>query len=81
MKSDIYNHILTGGSGKLFWPRNRDKKHRQLFSVFENKSLIQITINRFLTIIPGDNIYIVYKQSQKEEILRHNLTFKEVRPA
>jgi len=71
---------MTGGSGTLFWLRNRNKKYRQFPSVFENKTLIHIIINRFLTIIPGDNKYIVSKQSQKKEILWHNFTSKELRP-
>jgi mannose-1-phosphate guanylyltransferase len=81
MKSDIYNHITTGGSGTLFWLRNHDKKLRQLPYVLENKTLIHIIINRFLTTIPGDNKYIVSMQSQKKEILRHNFRSKELRPA
>jgi mannose-1-phosphate guanylyltransferase len=73
MKHDIYSLIMAGGSGTRFWPRSRDKKPKQFLTVFENETLIQNTINRFLPIIPGDNIYIISKQLQKEEILRQNL--------
>jgi mannose-1-phosphate guanylyltransferase len=70
----IFSLIMAGGSGTRFWPRRRDKKPKQLLSVFENETLIQSTINRFLPIIPIDNIYIISKQLQKEEILMQNLT-------
>jgi mannose-1-phosphate guanylyltransferase len=74
MKYDIYSLVMAGGSGTRFWPRSRDKRPKQFLTVFENETLIQSTINRFLPIIPRDNIYIISKQLQKEEILRQNLT-------
>jgi mannose-1-phosphate guanylyltransferase len=76
MNHTVFNLITAGGSGTRFWPRSRDKKPKQFLSVFENETLIQSTINRFLPIIPMDNIYIISKQLQKEEILRQNLTIK-----
>jgi len=74
MKYDIYSLIMAGGSGTRFWPRSRDKRSKQFLAIFGNETLIQSTINRFLPIVPMDNIYIISKQLQKEEILRQNLT-------
>lgn len=74
MNSDVFNLIMAGGSGTRFWPRSRDIKPKQFLSVFENETLIQSSINRFITVIPQDNIYIVSKRSQKDEILKQNLT-------
>jgi len=74
MKYDIYSLIMAGGSGTRFWPRSRDKRPKQFLAIFGNETLIQSTINRFLPFTPKDNIYIISKQLQQEEISRQHLT-------
>jgi mannose-1-phosphate guanylyltransferase len=74
MRHSTYCLIMAGGSGTRFCSRSRDKRYRQFPTIFGNETLTQSTINRFLPIIPMDNIYLISKQLQKEEILRQNLT-------
>jgi len=72
--SNIYSLIMAGGSGTRFWPRSREKKPKQFLSVLGNETLIQNSVNRFLPITPKENIYIISKLIQQEEIVKQNLT-------
>jgi len=72
--SNIYSLIMAGGSGTRFWPRSREKKPKQFLSVFGKETLAQSSINRFLPLTPKENIYIISKLIQQEEIARQNLT-------
>lgn len=67
----MYCIIMAGGSGTRFWPRSRDKKSKQFLRLQGNQSLIQSTLKRFHTFIPWDQMFIVSKSSQKEELLQH----------
>ena len=77
MNYAVFNLTMEGGSGMRFWQQSRNIKPGQFPSVFDNETLIQSTIYRFSTVIPGVNINIVSKQSSKYEILKQNLTFKD----
>lgn len=67
---------MAGGSGTRFWPRSRDRKPKQFLSIVEDKTLIQNTIDRFLTIIPEQNLYVISKKLHKKEISKQKLTIK-----
>ena len=73
-EKDIFGAIMAGGSGTRFWPRSRDKKPKQFLSIIENKTLIQNTIDRFLPIIPEQNLYVISKELHKKEISEQKLT-------
>lgn len=60
-----YAIILAGGGGFNFWPRSRERKPKQLLKLFNNKSLLQLTIDRIKDIFPFENIYIVTNRLQK----------------
>ncbi len=62
---------MAGGSGTRFWPKSREKKAKQFLNIFGKKSLIENTISRFEKITPSENIYVVIKSSQKNEIKNH----------
>jgi mannose-1-phosphate guanylyltransferase len=72
--NNIYSLIMAGGSGTRFWPRSREKKPKQFLSIFGNETLAQSSINRFLPITPKENIFVISKLVQKEEITRQKLT-------
>lgn len=69
----IYVLVLAGGSGTRFWPRSRENKPKHFLSVCGHRTLIQDTVDRFLQITSRDNIYILSKVSQSEEIRRQKL--------
>ncbi len=67
----MYCVIMAGGSGTRFWPRSREGKSKQFLPILSKKSLIQSTLERFRSIVPWDNIYVVAKKSQQDEIETH----------
>lgn len=62
--SDVYVVIMAGGIGSRFWPMSRTAKPKQFLDILNTgKSLLQITYERFLHIVPSDNIYVVTSDS------------------
>lgn len=70
---NCYCVIMAGGSGTRFWPVSRASKPKQFLDVADTgKTFIRQTYERFLQVIPKDNILIVtasrYKDLVMEEI-------------
>ena len=68
-----YVVIMAGGIGSRFWPYSRANKPKQFLDVLgTGRSLIQMTYDRFLTVCPSENIYIItnkrYKNLVKEQL-------------
>lgn len=58
----MQNHvvIMAGGIGSRFWPMSTPKYPKQFIDVMGcGKSLIQLTVERFLTICPIQNFWVV----------------------
>ncbi len=71
--SNIYVAIMAGGIGSRFWPESRTAKPKQFLDILNTGStLIQMTYNRFLKVVPAENIYVVtsdaYEQIVKEQL-------------
>jgi len=65
--------IMAGGKGTRFWPSSRQQFPKQFNDIFGvGKSLLQQTVDRFKTVFPKENIYIVtnkdYKSIVQEQI-------------
>jgi mannose-1-phosphate guanylyltransferase len=57
---DFYAIIMAGGIGSRFWPVSRTGHPKQFIDILgTGKTLIQNTYERFLKIVPKENIYIV----------------------
>jgi len=69
----MYIVIMAGGSGTRFWPQSREGKSKQFLKIFGKHSLVQSTILRFHSSVPWENIYIVAKNIQREEMEKHLL--------
>lgn len=55
-----YCVIMAGGSGTRFWPLSRNAKPKQFLDVADTgKTFIQSTYERFLRVVPKENILIV----------------------
>lgn len=63
---NIYTLIMAGGSGTRFWPRSKTLKPKQYLNIFGESSLLQDTIERFLSFTEIENIYIVSSATQAE---------------
>ena len=52
--------LMAGGIGTRFWPYSRNAKPKQFLDVLNTgKTLVQSTYERYLTICPPENIFIV----------------------
>jgi mannose-1-phosphate guanylyltransferase len=69
MNENNYVVIMAGGIGSRFWPYSRNNNPKQFLDVFgTGKSLLQMTFERFLTIAPKENIFIVSNDLYEEQI-------------
>ncbi|KIO77547.1 mannose-1-phosphate guanylyltransferase [Pedobacter lusitanus] len=73
MKNNNYVLIMAGGVGSRFWPKSRNTYPKQFLDILGiGKSLLQLTYDRFLKIVPAENIYIV-TNSQYSDIIVNQL--------
>ena len=62
MSMNNFNHlvIMAGGVGSRFWPMSTEEKPKQFIDVLgTGRSLLQLTLNRFATVCPPSNVWIV----------------------
>jgi mannose-1-phosphate guanylyltransferase len=60
MNSNHYVAIMAGGVGSRFWPASKEAKPKQFLDILgTGKTLLQLTYERFLPLIPKENIFIV----------------------
>lgn len=61
---------MAGGAGTRFWPYSRQEKPKQFLDFFgTGRTLIQMTVDRFLPLIPIENMLIVTNVAYKKLIL------------
>lgn len=65
-----YGLILAGGRGTRFWPRSRRGTPKQVLRVFEERSLIQATVERLAPAIAPEDIWILTNEHVRDEIVR-----------
>ncbi len=70
---NLYAVIMAGGIGSRFWPISRTAHPKQFIDILgTGKTLIQQTYDRFVKIVPAENIYIVtndsYRSLVKEQL-------------
>ena len=59
-REHCYCVIMAGGTGVRFWPVSRAAKPKQFLDVADTgKTFIQSTYERFLKVVPQENILIV----------------------
>lgn len=84
MDNNSYCVILAGGKGKRLWPVSREKYPKQFIDFFsEGRTQLQQTYDRFLNIVPKDNIFIVTSllyydivREQLPEVAGNNIIFE-----
>lgn len=60
MNKSHFAIIMAGGVGSRFWPMSKKNYPKQFIDILnKNKSLFQITFERFTQICPKENIYVV----------------------
>jgi mannose-1-phosphate guanylyltransferase len=69
--SKINNHlvIMAGGVGSRFWPMSTAEKPKQFIDVLGiGKSLLQLTVERFQTLVDAENIWVVTNKTYAETV-------------
>ncbi|WP_258102578.1 mannose-1-phosphate guanylyltransferase [Marinoscillum sp. MHG1-6] len=60
MNKNIHVVIMAGGTGTRFWPYSRNNKPKQFLDVLgTGRSLMQMTYDRFKSIVPDENVWVV----------------------
>jgi len=69
MKKHTYVVIMAGGIGSRLWPSSRSSHPKQFIDILGiGKSLLQMTYDRFLSVCPKENIYVVTNSAYSEII-------------
>lgn len=69
-KNNCYCVIMAGGSGTRFWPVSRLAKPKQFLDVADTgKTFIRQTYDRFLKILPKENILIVTADKYRDLVM------------
>jgi mannose-1-phosphate guanylyltransferase len=61
---------MAGGIGTRFWPLSRKKNPKQYLKIVSEKSMIQMTVERLLSKIAMNDIYVVTSSDQAELVQR-----------
>lgn len=64
----MFGLIMAGGSGTRFWPKSRSKHPKQLLRIFNERSMIQNTVDRLNSLIPDSRLFIVSTEAQADQI-------------
>src|ERR1035437_5420940 len=69
-KSNNYCVIMAGGIGSRFWPLITSEKPKQFLDIFGiGRTLLQLTYDRFVKILPNENFLVVTSESYKDLVL------------
>ncbi|NNE27832.1 MAG: mannose-1-phosphate guanylyltransferase [Saprospiraceae bacterium] len=64
--------IMAGGVGSRFWPASREHLPKQFLDILGvGKSLIRMTYERFLPLVPAERILVVTNKIYKDLVLEH----------
>ena len=62
--------IMAGGRGERFWPKSRTALPKQFLSLTgDNKTMIRLTVERILPLVPLEDIYISTTSAYKPLVL------------
>ncbi len=71
-QKNTYAVIMAGGVGSRFWPVSTKQHPKQFIDIMgTGKSLIRQTYERFLKIVPAENIYVVTNKSYNDLVKKH----------
>lgn len=62
--------ILAGGGGTRLWPKSRNKTPKQLLRLIGDKTMLQVTAERFARFIPWERIFVVTTNKYTLQILQ-----------
>lgn len=64
--------IMAGGKGTRFWPKSTEETPKQFLNLIDDKTMIQLTYERLLKVMPKERIFVVtgkrYKEAVKKDL-------------
>ncbi len=60
--------IMAGGKGTRFWPKSTEEKPKQFLNLIAEKTMIELTYERLLKIIPKERIFVVTGKKYKSQV-------------
>ncbi len=69
-QKEFHALILAGGIGVRLWPKSREKKPKQFLDINQKETFLTKTVKRIEGFFLKENIWILCKPYQKEEIIR-----------
>jgi mannose-1-phosphate guanylyltransferase len=62
--------IMAGGRGERFWPKSRKNMPKQFLSLTgDGKTMIQLTVERMLSLVDMEDIYVATNKDYKPLVL------------
>ena len=78
MDKNNYCVIMAGGVGSRFWPLSKKQQPKQFLDILgTGKTLIQLTFERFASICPVENFFVVTNSKYKDLVLQQLPQIKE----
>ena len=68
MSDHFYAVIMAGGGGTRLWPLSRRERPKQMLSLFGERTLFQISIQRLADLFPPERILVVTVEEQAHEL-------------
>ena len=75
-KSNRFVVLLAGGGGSRFWPQSRTLEPKQFLHLDKGRSLFRQSLDRVVSLVPRDHIYIVTSSLYRDIIRLEALLFK-----
>lgn len=70
MNENNYLVILAGGAGSRFWPISSEELPKQFLDILGcGRTLIQLTLERFNSLIPKENVWVVTAEKYREIVM------------
>jgi mannose-1-phosphate guanylyltransferase len=64
-----YGVIMAGGSGTRLWPLSRNNRPKQLLPVVHGKSLLRLSFERMVGMLPAERIFVCTSAAHKDAVL------------
>ncbi|MBM3162939.1 MAG: mannose-1-phosphate guanyltransferase [Chlorobi bacterium] len=69
MNSHVYAVIMAGGPSKALWPSARKKLPVQCLDLFHEGTMIELTVQRIMRVVPPERILVVTSREGKETLV------------
>ncbi|MBB5185408.1 mannose-1-phosphate guanylyltransferase [Faecalicoccus acidiformans] len=57
---------MAGGKGTRFWPASTEEKPKQFLNLLGNRTMLQMTVDRLLPLIPMNRIFVCVGENYKQ---------------